>query len=237
MKKIIIFSGTTEGRTLSTLLTQRRVPHVVCVASAYGGEMMEDSTFAELHIGRMDAVEMKQFLSARISGGEGMVVDATHPYATEVTANIKQAAETLGVSYLRVVRGASDAAPGDMAVYSDIRACAEAMDQTTGNILLTTGSKELRAYCAVVSEETRKRTYVRVLPTMSSLEQCISEGIEGDYTTDFLCKKTDGTYMVRECVYRSRIIKPMHYKLLEQSRNYWLHRGVMDWGCVINEKK
>ncbi|MBQ9871987.1 MAG: precorrin-6A reductase [Eubacterium sp.] len=181
MKKIIIFSGTTEGRTLSTLLTQRRIPHVVCVASAYGGEMMEDSTFAELHIGRMDAEEMKQFLSARISGAEGMVVDATHPYATEVTANIKLAAEAEGVPYLRVVRGASDAAPGDMAVYSDIRACAEAMDQTSGNILLTTGSKELRAYCAVVSEETRKRTYVRVLPTMSSLEQCISEGIEGDH--------------------------------------------------------
>ena len=181
MKKIIIFSGTTEGRTLSTLLTQRRVPHVVCVASAYGGEMMEDSTFAELHIGRMDAEEMKQFLSARISGAEGMVVDATHPYATEVTANIKLAAEAQGVPYLRVVRGASDAAPGDMAVYSDIRACAEAMNQTSGNILLTTGSKELRAYCEVVSEETRKRTYVRVLPTMSSLEQCISEGIEGDH--------------------------------------------------------
>ena len=181
MKKIIIFSGTTEGRTLSTLLTQRRIPHVVCVASAYGGEMMEDSTFAELHIGRMDAEEMKQFLSARISGAEGMVVDATHPYATEVTANIKLAAEAQGVPYLRVVRGASDAAPGDMAVYSDIRACAEAMDQTSGNILLTTGSKELRAYCEVVSEETRKRTYVRVLPTMSSLEQCISEGIEGDH--------------------------------------------------------
>ena len=181
MKKIIIFSGTTEGRTLSTLLTQRRIPHVVCVASAYGGEMMEDSTFAELHIGRMDAEEMKQFLSARISGAEGMVVDATHPYATEVTANIKLAAEAQGVPYLRVVRGASDVAPGDMAVYSDIRACAEAMDQTSGNILLTTGSKELRAYCAVVSEETRKRTYVRVLPTMSSLEQCISEGIEGDH--------------------------------------------------------
>ena len=63
------------------------------------------------------------------------------------------------------------------------------------------------------------------------------EGIVGDYTTDFLCKKDDGTYMVRECVYRSRIIKPMHYTLLEQSRNYWLHRGIMDWGCVINEKK
>ncbi len=64
------------------------------------------------------------------------------------------------------------------------------------------------------------------------------EGLsEGDYTTDFLCKKKDGTYMVRECVYRSRIIMPMHYKMLELSRNYWLHRGIMDWGCVINGKK
>ena len=64
------------------------------------------------------------------------------------------------------------------------------------------------------------------------------EGLtEGDYTTDFLVKMKDGTFMVRECVYRSRITKPMHYKLLELSRSYWLHRGIVDWGCVINEKK
>ena len=64
------------------------------------------------------------------------------------------------------------------------------------------------------------------------------EGLsEGDYTTDFLIKKTDGTLMVRECVYRSRIIKPLHYKMLELSRKYWLHRGIVDWGCVINEQK
>ena len=64
------------------------------------------------------------------------------------------------------------------------------------------------------------------------------EGLtEGDYTTDFLVKMKDGTFMVRECVYRSRIIKPLNIKLLELSRNYWLHRGIVDWGCVINEKK
>lgn len=60
---------------------------------------------------------------------------------------------------------------------------------------------------------------------------------DGDYTTDFVCTKTDGTIMVRECVYRSRLIKPMHYKLLEESRSYWRHRGVTDWGIVINDKK
>ena len=63
------------------------------------------------------------------------------------------------------------------------------------------------------------------------------EGLmEGDYTTDFLVKMKDGTFIVRECVYRSRITKPMNYKLLELSRSYWLHRGIVDWGCLINEK-
>ena len=60
---------------------------------------------------------------------------------------------------------------------------------------------------------------------------------EGDYTTDFICTKTDGTIIVRECIYRSRLIKPMHYKLLEASRSYWRRRGVTDWGIVINDKK
>ena len=38
---------------------------------------------------------------------------------------------------------------------------------------------------------------------------------DGDYTSDFLCKKTDGTYMVRECVYRSRLLKPMNIQLFD----------------------
>ena len=39
------------------------------------------------------------------------------------------------------------------------------------------------------------------------------EGLtEGDYTTDFLVKMKDGTFMVRECVYRSRITKACCFK-------------------------
>ncbi len=64
------------------------------------------------------------------------------------------------------------------------------------------------------------------------------EGVsEGDFTTDFLIIKTDGTHAVRECVYRSRITKPLRMKLLELSRSYWLHRGITDWGIVTNAKE
>ena len=33
-----------------------------------------------------------------------LIVDATHPYAVEVTKNIRSAAEEAGISYVRVLR-------------------------------------------------------------------------------------------------------------------------------------
>ena len=56
----------------------------------------------------------------------------------------------------------------------------------------------------------------------------------GEYTTDFVCVKSDGDWMVRECVYRKHLTKPMTIKLLDASREYWLRHGVTDWGLVID---
>ena len=56
---------------------------------------------------------------------------------------------------------------------------------------------------------------------------------EGEFTTDFICKKTDGDYLVRECVFRKKLSLPRTCRLLDLSRNYWLRRGVSDWGIII----
>lgn len=61
--------------------------------------------------------------------------------------------------------------------------------------------------------------------------------LEGtEYTTDFVCTKTNQELRVRGCVYRTHLTKPMTIKLLDISREYWLKRGVVDWGLVINEE-
>ena len=60
---------------------------------------------------------------------------------------------------------------------------------------------------------------------------------EGEYTSDFVCIKTDGEVMVRECVQRKHLMKPMTIKLLDASREYWLRHGVSDWGLVVDEEK
>lgn len=57
----------------------------------------------------------------------------------------------------------------------------------------------------------------------------------GEYTSDFVCVKAGGDLMVRECVFRKFLLKPMTVKLLDASREYWLRHGVTDWGVVIDE--
>lgn len=68
--------------------------------------------------------------------------------------------------------------------------------------------------------------------------QVLLEGLEiGEYCSDFVATKVDGDLMVRECVFRKHLTKPMTAKLLDESRNYWIRRGVTDWGIVVDKKK
>ena len=59
----------------------------------------------------------------------------------------------------------------------------------------------------------------------------------GEFTTDFLCTKVNGELMVRECVFRKKLSLPRTCKLLDASRDYWMKRGVMDWGIVIEQEE
>ena len=74
----------------------------------------------------------------------------------------------------------------------------------------------------------------------SIIEICCNvplEGIEADnYTTDFVCKKEDGSLMVRECVYRKHITKPLTMNLLDMSYQYWKEHGVTDWGLAVDKE-
>lgn len=68
--------------------------------------------------------------------------------------------------------------------------------------------------------------------------QVILDGLElGEYCSDFVAVKTDGDLMVRECVFRKHLTKPMTAKMLDASRDYWRRRGVTDWGIVIDKKE
>lgn len=59
---------------------------------------------------------------------------------------------------------------------------------------------------------------------------------ERTYTSDFVCVKDTGDLMVRECIERKLLQKPMTIRLLDISKEYWKTHGISDWGIVINEE-
>lgn len=58
-----------------------------------------------------------------------------------------------------------------------------------------------------------------------------------EFTSDFLCRRANGDYMVRECVYRKYLTKPLTAEQLDLSRMYWAKHGVIDWGVIIEVEK
>lgn len=63
------------------------------------------------------------------------------------------------------------------------------------------------------------------------------EGLaEGEFTSDFVITKKDGGLMIRECVSRKHLSKPMTANLLDVSRCYWKSHGITDWGIVIEKE-
>ena len=174
MKEILIFAGTTEGRRLSECLAESGIVHTICVATEYGEIVLKPHPMVKVHRGRMNREEIREFIT---TGEFAAVVDATHPYAEVVTENIKAAMEQMDIPYLRLKRETDEKQNMDTALFGTNEECLKALEQTEGNILLTTGSKELGIYCT--SENVKNRLYVRILPGMESLQQCMQHGISG----------------------------------------------------------
>lgn len=80
-------------------------------------------------------------------------------------------------------------------------------------------------------------TYADILQASEDIKEIrCNVPLDGEeYTSDFVCVKISGDLLVRECVNRKFLTKPLTVKMLDVSRNYWQCRGVTDWGLVINE--
>ena len=72
--KILIFGGTTEGRTVAERLLAEGVPCTVCVATQYGEEVLQSHPLMTVHVGRLDRVEMAQMMVER---GFSCVINAS----------------------------------------------------------------------------------------------------------------------------------------------------------------
>jgi precorrin-6A/cobalt-precorrin-6A reductase len=166
--EVLLFGGTSEGRTLALWLAEQGWQVTLCVATEYGAALAPDAPGIHTVTGRLDQGQMAQLMASRPFH---CVIDATHPYAAVVTENIRRAAEETGCTYRRLLRDGD--VDGDWLHASSIAHAAELLAALPGNILLTTGSKELAPFSC---DALRDRSFPRVLPSLDSLESCLRLG-------------------------------------------------------------
>lgn len=173
-RRLLEFGGTTEGRELGVALAQGGWDVVVCVATKVGEEQLPtDIPTLHPHPGRLNPEKMQELMRT----GFDIVIDATHPYATEVSANVRSSAEAVGLPYVRVIRPSIDYSDCPVAP-STAEAC-KMVPADGGNVLATTGNKEILAYQAI--DGFAERVYARVLPDPDSVQSCIDAGLPADH--------------------------------------------------------
>ena len=198
MYKAIVFAGTTEGYEICRFLSANKISALACVATEYGSHSLEAGDYLKIQAKRLDEQEMTELFHKELPE---FILDATHPYATEVTKNIKSAALASGISYIRVLRAESQS---QNAVYVETAEQAvEYLRDREGRIFLTTGSKELAAFTTL--PDYRERIYARVLSLPSVVEACQKLGFEGKHLIamqgPFSKEMNEATLRQYECQY------------------------------------
>ena len=155
--KAVVFSGTGDGRRLCGLLAERGYDVTVCVATEYGASLVSG---IQVLAGRLEVSGMCDVIRDC-----DIVIDATHPYAEQATKNIRQACEAEGKKYLRLVREETDCR--NCVYVADAAEAAEYLFDKSGDVFVSTGSKELCMFELIGS-----RVRARVLDTDEVHEKC-----------------------------------------------------------------
>ena len=165
MCKICIFAGTTEARRLVELLSTQPVSVTACVATEYGETLLPEGGNVTVRSGRIPVDGIIQMLS---DTKFDLVIDATHPYAASITESVARACAETGTEYLRLLREESDKV-SDFTYVLNAEAAALFLSKTDGNILQTTGSKDLTTYSKL--NDFTDRAYARVLPRGATFQE------------------------------------------------------------------
>ena len=169
MHEIVLFGGTTEGRILTEFLSQNKIPAIVCVATEYGEKVLEYEEPVVVRSGRLKPDPMRNMFQDEETK---IVFDATHPYATNISKNIKRICKEEGIEYVRVLREAIEIEDAVRCFSMD--ELISFLNETEGLIFSSMGAKEAESLTGVDNFE--ERLYLRMLPSPEGMKTCLDLG-------------------------------------------------------------
>ncbi len=171
---ILFLAGTSDARQLAVRLHQESFVLLATVVTENAARSLREAGI-QVKAGRLASQEMVGLIRKR---GLSQIVDASHPFAEEVSRNAMKAARICGIPYIRYERPDKKYRnlPG-LHMVSSYEEAAEEAARRKGTVLLTTGSKTLDIFARRLLNNPDIRLVVRLLPRQDNLQKCEELGI------------------------------------------------------------
>lgn len=174
----LIIGGTSESVDAVKYLMSKGADITVSAATDMGAALYEVFP-VKLWVGYLN---QERFTERMTAAAITHVLDASHPYAVEVTRTVKAVCGKLGLAYFRYTRRDAWMGQSDLesawsglgaGIYpvADGREAANILNQRPGNVALLTGVKTLDIYRNHVTHF-QERCYARVLDNEASRARC-----------------------------------------------------------------
>lgn len=170
---ILVLAGTVEGRQTAALLQAQGFPVMASVVSPHGATLLHEQGVTRVRTGPLD----ESSLSALLQQGVSLLVDATHPFATEISKLAMQVAGQAVVPYLRLERPATNL-PAHPLVHPVV-SLAQGIDLSLsmGRVWFSTlGSKHLPTLVEA-ARPVGVKLVARVLPELNVIKACHELGL------------------------------------------------------------
>jgi precorrin-6A/cobalt-precorrin-6A reductase len=172
-----LIGGTQESAQLAQCLANAEIPCLVSVTTESARKLYPLSPWIQVWVGCLDATLIKPWLQDfKIVS----IVDASHPYAIQISQLAIAAAQALQIPYLRYERPEISASKEHTALiepFTTVEALLNSDRLLGERVLLTLGYRALPAFSIW---QARSTLYARILPSPTALAVAESAGFSSD---------------------------------------------------------
>jgi precorrin-6A/cobalt-precorrin-6A reductase len=179
--RVIVMAGTSDAVHIIDHLAKHEYIEVIATTTTkYGGDLALSAGADEIIVGRLGVHEIADLISVNKID---LLVDATHPFASEASINAVKAAHNTGIKYIRYERP-SIIIPKNENVFEVLSfhdASVKALELMEGDpnarMMHLAGVTTLRHITELIEPEF---IVARILPMVYSIKKCLEIGIPSE---------------------------------------------------------
>lgn len=173
-QRLWLIGGTSESSEIAKHLIQQGIPCTVTVTTETARSLYPHSPLLRVIVGRMNAVQIQEFLQLEQIAA---ILDATHPYAVEISQTAIALSTQNRLPYLRYERPEVVQTAGKRLTFPSFESLLKSNILLSKRVLLTIGYQALPLF---QSWQTQATLFTRILPSVASLQTALDAGFSSD---------------------------------------------------------